>query len=111
METMASRLFRKPDVAGNIGGWQERHMSAVLTGRGFERPIVRMIEHWLRYADLHQQRYESKIGDDGVLGQHWEQIGVGLLGLLNGETGNLDCGTLDGLIRDAMKDCGVEVTQ
>lgn len=48
------------------------------------------------------------IGEDYVLGPEWATIGRALLALLNGETGRLDCGTLDGIIRDTLRAEGTE---
>ena len=61
-----------------------------------------MIQALANYADAHQARYESPIGQDGVLGPQWEVIGTALLELLNGDLGALDGGTLDGLLRDML---------
>lgn len=108
--TLAAKLFEKPSVTGNIGDWQSRHMTAVHLPRGFERPIVWMLEQWLRYADVHQNRYDSKIGEDYVLGVYWQDIGKAIRGLLNGECGRLDCGTLDGLILNTMQECGIDIS-
>ncbi len=101
------------DFQGNK--WGQRHAKVWARGRemGFsvmERgtPIVMMIEAWARYADQHAGRYESGIGDDGFLGPEWEQIGKSILALLNGECGDLDCGTVDALIRDMLKAEGFE---
>jgi hypothetical protein len=52
--------------------------------------------------------FESLIGEDYVLGPEWTQIGTAIRGLLNGETGRLDCGTLDGFILETMRENGVE---
>lgn len=77
-----------------------RHIQALDCPQGFEEPIV-LISRALRlYAEQHAERYESPIGADYVLGDHWKDIARGLIGLLNGETGRLDCGTIDGAIRD-----------
>ena len=88
--------------------WQKRHHQAELCPQGFERPIYNMIAAWLEYADRHQKLYGSGIGQDGVLGHEWAKIGLGLRGLLNGETGRLDCGTLDGVILGALKAEGLD---
>jgi hypothetical protein len=89
---VASKEFR-----GNR--WGLRHAEAMTSpARGFEASLVTMLRAWAEYADAHVARYESPI--DAVLGQSWQEIGEALIGLLNGETGRLDCGTLDGLIRD-----------
>ena len=81
-------------------GWKQRHLSAITAPKAAEVGIVNMLKAWLSYADSHQERYESGIGDDGVLGPQWAQIGSSLRMLLNGEAGRLDCGTLDSIICD-----------
>lgn len=86
----------------NDTGWQDRHVDALRAPRGFERPIVDGIEAWARYADTHRTRYESSIGEDNVLGGAWLDWGRALRMLLNGETGRLDCGTLDAFILDTL---------
>jgi hypothetical protein len=99
----------------NDNGWQDRHDSAVnaaphrASKNLFETFIVRSLQAWEGYALAHKERYESLIGDDGVLGPAWEQIGDGLRTLLNGETGRLDCGTLDAFLLDTMSENGVDV--
>lgn len=70
--------------------------------------MVEMLRGWLRYADACAERYGSRVGDDGVLGPLWARIGDGLLGLLNGELGALDAGTFDTLIRDVLRDQGMD---
>jgi hypothetical protein len=107
---LVTKLYDKPKVQGNIGDWQGRHLQAVCSPRGFERPLVRMVEQWLRYADAHQKEHESPIGEDFVLGQYWEDIGDALRGLLNGQSGRLDCGTLDAVILDSMQAVGIDVS-
>jgi len=76
--------------------------------KGFETAIVETLRALAEYADAHRDRYESEVGEDGVLGDHFEEIARGLLGLLNGETGRLDCGTVDGAIRKLCKAAKVE---
>ena len=87
----------------NAGDWQGRHLRAfnsnpIAVSKSMPGCVVAMVEAWGRYADAHRKRYGSPIGDDGVLGWSWRTMGVSLRGLLNGETGNLDCGTMDTLI-------------
>jgi hypothetical protein len=94
-------LYRKqltalPHTRDNIGGWQGRHIGAVACPRTeYERALVELLSGWLRYADAAQERWESGIGNDYVLGPNWAQIGTGIRGLLNGDLGRLDGGTLD----------------
>ena len=76
-----------------------RHHEALQNPKGVERAVVGMRKALLDYAAQYEERFGSHIGDDGVLGDCWLQIARGYLGLLNGETGRLDCGTLDGELR------------
>jgi len=62
--------------------------------------MSRMLRGWIQYAEEHQKQYESTIGEDGVLGPAWAQIGDGIRQLLNGDLGRLDAGTLDSIIND-----------
>jgi len=65
--------------------------------------IVSLFSGRLKYADEHKWKYHSGIGEDGLLGDEWAKIGGALRGLLNGETGRFDCGTLDKLIADTLR--------
>lgn len=93
-------LNQKGEVMPNTGDWQGRHLQAwSFAPRGsFPWCLQRMIAEWCAYAEAHWLRYDSPIGQDGVLGDEWARMGKALRGMLNGETGNLDCGTVDGLI-------------
>lgn len=53
----------------------------------------------VQYAECHREAYGSPIGDDYVIGQYWFDMASNLIGLLNGETGTLDCGEWDRRIR------------
>ena len=86
----------------NTGDWQGRHAQAIHSPQGAERAIVGLLKAWLDYANGHEARYDSRIGDDYVLGPPWAQIGAGLRQLLNGESGRLDCGTLDSIIYNTL---------
>ena len=96
---------------GNVGGWQERHDAAVyLPVHETEPGVVPMLRGWAVYAAKHFQHNGSPIGEDYVLGPQWEQIGLGIRGLLNGITGRLDCGTLDAFILDTLSENGFDVS-
>jgi len=84
------------------------HNEAIDWPKGFEAAIVKMLHFWEMYATEHQKRWESPIGEDYVLGVYWKDMGLSLRGLLNGETGRLDCGTLDAFILETMRENGVE---
>lgn len=73
-----------------------------------EQAIRKMLKGWTGYADAVTAKYESKIGDDYVLGPEWEAIGKGILGLLNGVVGNLDCGDMDAFIRQCLTEEGFD---
>lgn len=92
----------------NATGWQDRHDLAVMEPNNHEEyGIVNMLRGWAAYASNHQYTYGSLIGDDGVLGPEWEAIGDSLRGLLNGNLGRLDGGTLDGFILNKMRENGI----
>ena len=92
------------NVQGQIADWMLRHRDAIEKPRnGFELAMLHLVEGWLRYADAYGERFESGIGEDYVLGVFWSQIGASLRGLLNGDCGRFDCGTLDGLLSDTLR--------
>ena len=86
----------------SVPGYWARHELAIHMPVKFERAIVMMLRGWLAYADEVKARYDSGIGDDGVLGPEWEDIGHAIHGLLNGDTGRLDCGALSTLIHSVL---------
>lgn len=90
-------------------GWALRHLQAWSDPKGFERPVVAMYQALAQYADSHAARYGSPIGEDYVIGKDgWLPMLQALRVLLNGETGRLDCGTLDRLAFDLAKAAGYE---
>lgn len=89
--------------------WYQRHLETLQSPRvGFEAALVAMLQGWLLYADTHSAHYDSTIGLDGVLGDHWAAIGQGLRGLLNGNAGRLDCGCLDVILGGTLNAEGFE---
>jgi len=116
MKTASELLSYTPNYArknGNLDKWAVRHITALMapshraaTGQLLEKPLVLMLKGWLEYADAHYLAYKSPIGEDGVLGAEWEVVGKALLGLLNGDLGHLDGGTLDHIIRQALEQNG-----
>jgi hypothetical protein len=106
MERHYLTLLRGPsNTIPDTNGWKDRHLRAIQD----RQPIAVMLAGWARYADEHRERFESSLGDDRVLGPMWAAIGSAILGLLNGETGDLDCGTLDAFIRNTMIAEGVNL--
>jgi hypothetical protein len=100
-----------PDCRGNMGQWKERHLYAVRQPWAEkEQPFLQMLQGWLDYAKNHEARFNSKIGDDYVLGDAWFNIGVALNTMLNGDLGTrLDCGTLNTIINDNLTEQGWDV--
>lgn len=85
--------------------WQQEHHDAIHYRRpldAHENALVSMLRGWAAYADAARAKFDSGIGEDYVLGPEWETIGKGMLGLLNGPTGRLDCGTVDSFIRNSL---------
>lgn len=74
------------------------HYRACNVGHG--KALAAMLTGWAFYAEEHEKRFGSKIGDDGFLGPVWERQGSSILDLLNGETGGFDGGSIDGNIRN-----------
>ena len=110
-QTDYKTMFADPKL-GNDSLWNHRHDNAIISPEnGFESAMVQMLRGWTEYAETVKARYNSAIGADYVLGPEWEAIGKGIEGLLNGETGRLDCGTLDGYIRDTLKTNGCEIEE
>ena len=90
-------------------GWRERYLYAVRhPTHEVEMPLLTMIQGWIDYARSHEARFNSRIGDDRVLGDEWFAIGAAMLGLLNGDLGRLDGGTLDTIIRDNLEEQGFD---
>lgn len=92
----------------DTGGWKQRHLNAVFGRTNAATPISEGIKAWNLYAKRHLERYESRIGDDYVLGPAWAQWGAALRTLLNGECGQADCATLDHIIYENMIEQGID---
>lgn len=84
-------------------------MPSPRTNRMYEIAFTNMINGLKLYAQAHQAEYDQPIGDDAVLGDSWENIARGILGLLDGETGKLDPGTIDGSIRRFAVRNGIDI--
>jgi hypothetical protein len=90
--------------------WLVNHRLAMSAPRpGHEAAIVGMLNAWLAYEAVHLKAFESKLGEDYVLGPAWESMGKAIRDLLNGTTGRLDCGTIDGVICDHLRAQGFAV--
>jgi hypothetical protein len=65
----------------------------------FAASIQCVLDQLRNYANAHRSTYGSPIGEDYVMGDHWLAIAGSLIGLLNGETDDLNCGAIDSEIR------------
>lgn len=85
--------------------WKEAHREALDWPRSdHEAAIGLMYRGLMAYPPAHKERFDSLLGEDYVLGPAWIKAARGFLALLNGETGRLDCGTMDGAIRDIARE-------
>lgn len=102
-------LGREP--IGADQAYKERH-AASLGQYGIrtntEQAYALMLRGWLMFADAHRDEYGSEIGEDGYTGDEaWLPIAKGLRAMLSCDLGRrMDCGTVDGIILDALTKAG-----
>lgn len=91
-------------------GWFTRHQRAWENpAPGFERALRTGYDALRTYGLAHHVRYETHIGEDGVLGAAWAGMARAYLQLLNGESGRFDCGTIDAAVRSLAMGFGVDL--
>ena len=107
---MLRKLRSKSDwwCGRHYAAWLQSDLEASTPVEQREIALRKLIVSWTQLGETHAALYGSPIGADGVLGAAFEQIGRGILDMLNGECGRFDCGTLDRLIRDIARACGVD---
>ena len=88
--------------------WLARHLIALDKPRGPEVAIVAFRSGLLAYGLEHARFGGSALNDDSFLGAAWLSMARGYIALLNGPTGRLDCGVLDGEVRRWAKGFGFE---
>lgn len=85
--------------------------------RRIKAAIMGMYAAWRTYASAYADYFSEDgepgrpIGEDYVLGDDWKAIGLGIRGLLNGPTGDIECGLLDGMLLHAMAASGLDVSE
>ena len=75
----------------------------------FGTAIGLMVQGLESYISAHERAYASKLGEDYVLGDHWKDAANAVIGLLNGETGAKDPGTIDKQIRALAEKAGIDL--
>jgi len=69
-----------------------------------DKAILTMLEGFLAYPHEYNDAIGGKVGDDAILGPEWANIGMAIIGLLQGPTSRrLYCGLIDGQIREAIE--------
>ena len=76
-----------------------------------DKPLVWFINAIAGYADCHRNKYQSEIGEDGVLGDGMKGIIEGLRTLLNGVLCGLDGGEMDKLICGLAEEMKVDLSE
>lgn len=99
-------MYKAVDRSTLQTGWDKRHNVALDQPQGPEVAIVTLLLGLETYIVSHKARYDSDVWDDGVLAYGVVDIVKGIRTLLNGETGRLDCGTIDGRMCELLKLCG-----
>jgi hypothetical protein len=96
------------DGKESVNSYEHRRANTGLYTSPFGKALRYMLLGWERYATTHRERYESSIGEDGVLGPEWAAIGESLRGLLNGDCGGWDAGSLCANISRVLREHGCE---
>lgn len=102
---MARLAIRKHE---DMKAWEILHNAALQTPSVKEVGVVQLLQSWETYANNHRARFETSIGDDAVLARYWSDIGSAIIGLLNGDIGRLDGGTVDKYVRELARENGVK---
>lgn len=70
--------------------------------------LAAMLVGWEAYAKAHADSFDSKIGDDGVMGNAWAEAGLAMKRLLDGELGGFDGSSLAQNITEIIEENGLE---
>lgn len=107
-----------PTEGTRIPKWHyDQHNMAVSNPKGIELGIVGMIAALEHYASEYRKETGVLVGEDGYTDTLFLDILNGIKGLLNCETGRLDCGKIDTYltnlagqngITQKQLDCGIE---
>lgn len=87
--------------------WADRHVRLWEVPGCGGNPLKDMICGLASYCDQHYSLFDSPIGDDSMLSKSILHILKGLRGLLDGELGQFDAGTLDYTLCELAKKVGI----
>ena len=88
--------------------WKKRHRAAMAHPKPVseEEALVNLLRGLDGYVLAYKGRFESNLSNDAVLGPAWLDMAKGLIDLLNGPAGRLDCGTVDSMVRAMSSEAG-----
>lgn len=90
--------------------WGKNHIRAMRFPRtGFERAISQMVKGLVTYVDAYRDKFDGHVGRDGVLRDHVKELARATIGLLNGPTDDLHCGTVLHTIREVCELAGINL--
>lgn len=84
-------------------GWKKAHMAAL-----FNTPVGLGLQAWTLYQKRFKAHFGFGIGEDRALRDHWAEWGLGLMGLLDGITDGLDCGSVWKIIHENLLEEGFD---
>lgn len=106
-EIIDDRIVKAMDHA-----WGFRHSSAWYARpkeqREYETVIVGLVTSWAAIGDT-CRKHGREVKSDYVLCQIFVEMGQQIISLLNFDCGRLDCGTVDGTIRDIARNEGFDL--
>ena len=97
MDPLVGPLVGPPMKGRDWATFADLHNQAMEAPRGdFERGLVSLIMGVLCVCNGYRSRFESLVGDDHVIGPEVAAVLGAIRGLLDGEIGRLDAGTISG---------------
>jgi len=92
---------------GQLTANASEHERAIYGPPSKWHPLLSLVVAWERYADEHETRYDSPIGQDSILGPYWAETGLAIKRLFDGETGGIDAGSVANNIADMITAQGI----
>ena len=90
--------------------WMRLHNQAICHPQSDNEAAIVHLYNAITCLDrLYRERYYSTIGEDGVIGPHYEELLKTFRGFLNLDIGRLDAGSLDSFAIDMARRNGLEI--